>query len=54
MEPIVMGIRLVSGVSRVQQYVSEALFSCIPTESNLYHIRYLDDSLDHGDTLLLL
>jgi hypothetical protein len=37
-EPIVMGFRFVSGVSRLQQYDSEALFSCIPTESNLYHI----------------
>jgi hypothetical protein len=53
-EPIIMGIRLVSGVRRLQQKLSEALFSSIPTESNLYHIRYLDDSLDHGDTLLLL
>lgn len=53
-EPVVVGIRLVSGVNRLQRYGSGALFSYIQTESNLYHLRYLDDSLDHGDTLFLL
>jgi hypothetical protein len=33
MEPIVMGIRLVSGVDRLQRYGSEALFSCIQKDS---------------------